>query len=492
MELCKILESLEYDSKCEYDLSQIDICDITTDSRRAVENTVFICICGAKADGHDFARSAYNTGCRIFVCEHDISLPDDAVIIKTENTRKAIAVMSANFFCHPAEKLKLVGITGTKGKTSITAVASAVLNEAGIKTATIGTNGITIDGKTYPTLNTTPDAYELNKAFAQMVSADVKCAILEVSSQALFLDRVYKLTFDIAVFTNLSPDHIGGAEHPSFEHYMACKAKLFTQCRFGIFNSDDDHYPDMRQNAKCICQTYGIHAPSDLTASDIKIVKDGKMGISFTLKYNSKSYDIICSTPGVFSVYNSLAVLAITSRLGVSPDIAAKTLSSASVPGRFEVIRSLDNIMTIIDYAHNPLSLKNVLMTLRMYEPKRIVCLFGSVGSRTELRRFEMGKVAAEFADFSILTSDNPDREDPKKIISDIAAAFDEAGAPYIAIPDRCEAIKYALDNARQGDFILLAGKGHENYQIINGEKIPFSEKQIIKDYCEEKATVIQ
>lgn len=485
MKLSALISHLDYRLQTDLFIDDIDISDIATDSRKALENTVFICIAGASVDGHSYAKQAYQNGCRAFIAEHPLDLAPDAVTIIVPDTRIALAAVSDTFFDHPSKKLTLIGITGTKGKTSVTTIASAVLNLAGLKTATIGTNGIVIDGVTTPTLNTTPDAYELNRAFAKMVEAGVKCAIIEVSSQALYMKRVFGLEFFIGVFTNLSHDHIGGAEHPDFEHYKNSKAKLFSQCKYGIFNSDDEHYFDVAKNARCICSTFGTRAPADYLASDIEMSQSGDMSIQFSLKNNGMTFPLQSCIPGLFSVYNALAVFAIATLLNVPHEKIAEGLKSAYVPGRFEIVGSLPGITTIIDYAHNPLSLKNVLTTLRAFQPKRIVCLFGCVGGRTKTRREEMGKIASEYADFCILTSDNPDFEPPLEIIADIEKGFANSSCPYRVIADRSEAIRYALENSCSGDVIILAGKGHETFQLIEGERVPFSEKEIVLEFCE-------
>ncbi len=484
MKLTALISTLNFRLQTDLFIDDIDVFDIVCDSRKATTDTAFICITGANVDGHSYAKQAYQNGCRVFIAEQELSLAADAVIVITPDTKIALALMSDILFDHPSEKLTLIGVTGTKGKTSVTTIAASVFNHSGIKTATIGTNGIMIDGVLTPTLNTTPDAYELNRAFAEMVKKNIQCAIIEVSSQALYMKRVYGLKFQIGIFTNLSPDHIGGAEHPTFEHYQNCKAMLFRQCRYGILNSDDEHYFDMIKGSGCICTTYGTKAPADYLASDIKISQGGDMGISFSVKNNGQLYHLICATPGLFSVYNALAVFALAQRLNIPFEKIAQGLKNVHVPGRFELIPSLPGITTVIDYAHNALSLKNVLMTLRMYHPKRLICLFGCVGGRTKTRRKEMGEIASEHADFCILTSDNPDFEPPLNIIADIEKGFAGSQCPYRVIADRREAIRYALENACSGDVILLAGKGHETYQLIEGEKVPFSEKEIVAEFC--------
>lgn len=458
-----------------------EITDIVYDSRKAVEGTIFVCLKGLNSDGHSYAKNAYALGCRVFLAERELSLPDDAFVLTYENTRLALAIISATFFSHPERRLKLVGVTGTKGKTTVTKLLRDILTAGGINTGTIGTNGIYINGEHTPTLNTTPESYELYKTFDKMVNSGVDACVIEVSSQAYLTHRVHRLTFDIGIFTNLAPDHIGDGEHPNFENYMECKAMLFENCRFGIFNADDSHYTDMRKKAKCISQTYSIEALADLHAELIKEYKtDNCIGISFEVVSALSNLPIRLKMPGRFNVYNALAAIAAGRRFGVGDEIISSALESSTVEGRFEIIDALENVTLIIDYAHNGYSMQNLLETIRRYSPQRLVVLFGSVGSRTEIRRKELGDVCAALADFCVITSDNPDFENPEKIIEDIEKSFANSSTPYVKITDREEAIKYVIRNACSGDVIVFAGKGHERYQLIEGKQVPFCERDII------------
>lgn len=461
--------------------SDYEITDIVYDSRKAYEGSLFVCLKGFNADGHNYAKSAYEKGCRVFLAERELSLPDDAFTVTVHDTRHALAIISATFYSHPERRLRLIGVTGTKGKTTVTKLIRDVLCEGGMNTATIGTNGIYINGEHTPTLNTTPESYELYKAFDKMVNSNVDVCVIEVSSQAYLTHRVDGITFDIGIFTNLAPDHIGEGEHPNFENYMQCKAKLFENCRFGIFNADDSHYTDIRKNAKCISQTYSIDSLSDCRAELINEYKTAScIGISFECVSATGILPIKLKMPGRFNVYNALAAVAAARRFGVNDENIAKALKKSTVDGRFEIVDALDNCTLIIDYAHNGYSMQNLLETIRRYSPKRLIVLFGSVGSRTELRRKELGDVCASLADFCVITSDNPDFEDPDKIIEDIEKSFLSTSTPYVKIPDRGDAIRYVIKNACTGDVIVFAGKGHEKYQLINGEHVPFSERDII------------
>ncbi len=460
-----------------------DITSIIYDSRRAVSGSLFVCLRGARADGHAFASSAYELGCRVFAAEEALDLPPDATVLLFENTRIALAELSAAFFAHPERKLKLVGVTGTKGKTSVTEMLRCILSESGINAGSIGTDGITYGDVHEATLNTTPESFELFYTFDRMKRAGVEVCVMEVSSQAYLTHRVHGITFDIGIFTNLAPDHIGEGEHPDFLNYLECKAMLFKNCRFGIFNADDKYTTDMRRGALCIQSTYAIDTAADLVGRNIARTRsDSFMGVSFDACDFSGSLKLRLPRPGKYSVYNALAATAAARRLGADNDSVSRALETCKIPGRFEIVDALDFCTFVIDYAHNGLSMKNLLSTVREYNPSRIVVLFGSVGSRTELRRRELGDACALGADFSIITSDNPDFEDPEAIIDDIELSFKSRAAPYVRITDRAEAIRYAVRHACPGDVIILAGKGHERYQLIRGEHIPFDERSIIEN----------
>lgn len=482
-----LLTYLLRESKIEYDIPRgmpdkdPDILDLIYDSRKAAPQTAFVCLNGVSTDGHHYAANAYRSGCRCFFTEHEVSLPDDAVIIICGDTRAALAALSDAFFEHPSDSLKLIGVTGTKGKTTVTSLIYSVLNKAGFPCGVIGSNGIRFGGQYRPTLNTTPESYELHKTFREMADSGIRYVAMEVSSQALFTHRVDGILFDIAVFTNLSEDHIGEGEHPDLAHYKRSKISLFRQCRFAVMNADDPVFRDFA--AACVSPrlTFGIYQYADISASAVHAFnRSNTLGISFRCKYQTASFDCSMKLPGIYNVYNALAVIGVCLRLGVSPDSVALFLSESTVRGRFEIIPALSYCTVVIDYAHNAASMKNLLETVRSYHPHRIICLFGSVGGRTRGRRRELSEIAADLADFCILTSDNPNFENPSDIISEMERYFDDTSCPHVSIPDRSEAIRYALHMARDGDIILLCGKGHEDYQLINGIKVPFSEKEIV------------
>ena len=467
---------------------QMPISDIVYDSRKAKENTIFVCIVGAVADGHKYAASAYEKGARVFVCEKPLDLPSDALVYRVENTRRALASLSACLFDHPERKLRVVGVTGTKGKSTICEMIRHILCKNGIAAASIGTVGVRIGDVLTPTGNTTPESYELFRIFAEMVEKGVSYAVIEVSSQGVKLDRIFGIPFFAAVMTNLSEDHIGGAEHPDFDDYKACKKALFSRCSHAVFNADDPYFEEFFQSAICPKQTYSITDEADLSAKAILSTATEKgFGSSFVISCENGKTDAFVPFPGPFSVSNALAAVAIAMLADVSLENAAEALSDVRVHGRFETVSTgLSDVTFVIDYAHNGESLSAALKALRKYQPKRLVCLIGSVGGRTEIRRRELGIAASAYADFTILTSDNPDREPPMNIIADIEKHMGDAA--YVSIPDRKEAIEYAVMHAEEGDIVLLAGKGHEKYQLINGKKEPFCERDILLAAAEKLA----
>ena len=460
----------------KYDLYGIK--DIVYDSRKAAPNTAFVCLVGAKSDGHKFAQMAYDKGTRLFFAQKDLALPEDAKVILCEDTRIALAELSRQFFDYPDKKLKIIGITGTKGKTTTSNIIAQILNKSGKNAAVIGTNGIIINGVRTPTVNTTPESYELYRSFNDMVNAGCDHCIMEVSSQAVKLNRIHGIEFDVGVFTNLSPDHIGEGEHADYNEYRTCKAGLFAKSKVSVINCDDDDSSYMIEAASGNVITYSVK-DGDCCADDIKHWSEpGVLGVKFNCRYNDVITELKIATPGIYSVYNALCAYTVCLQCGVTSAQIIKYLPMTRVKGRFEIVDALPDSTVIIDYAHNGLSLESVLKTIKEYEPKRLVVLFGSVGERTQLRRRELAEVAREYADFVIATSDNPGNEDPDKIIDEICSYLGDT--PYIRFADRVEAVEYAVTNALPGDVILLAGKGHEDYQLIGNEKVPFSEYDIV------------
>ncbi len=486
MKLSQILNNIDYSLICGN--LDADITDICYDSRKASLGKIFVAMVGTNVDGHDYINSAYEKGARVFVVQRDIDALDGATIIKVENCRVALALLSKNFFDDPSSKMTLIGITGTKGKSSITCILKTVLDMAGFTCGTIGTTGVVYKDKFFPSLNTTPESYETYKHLYEMQKEGCTHVVMEVSSQGLMMNRVCGITYDIGVFTNLSPDHIGKGEHDSFEHYLECKALLWNQTKYGIANVDDKHFKDITKNALCPISTFGIHNAADISADDISLYRQGKnLGVDFKCVAQNLSFDVRANLPGEFTVYNCLAVIAVALKLNIKPEIIKSALSNIFVKGRMELVGETKDYSIVIDYAHNAVSLETILKTLKQYSPERIVCLFGCGGNRPKMRRFEMGEISGKYADFSILTSDNSRFEKPEDIINDILVGINKTSGKYIAITDRIEAIHYAIDNAKPGDIILIAGKGHEMYQEIEGVKHPFNEAEIICDYLKIK-----
>ena len=466
-------------------LVEAEISSVCYDSRRAKEGALFVCLRGTLTDGHRYARAAYEKGCRCFVCESDPGdLPEDSVIMFSSDTRKALGMLAAEFFGHPERRLRLVGITGTKGKTTTALMIKSILDASGRSAGYIGSNGVDFCGFHFDTVNTTPEGCDIYEYFARMVACGVDTAVLEVSSQALYMNRIQGLTFDICVFTNLSRDHIGGSEHPNMEHYKECKKKLFSEhCSgFALVNADDPLSGEFSRSASSAdneVRSFSISKKADYRASEIEFIRDENgLGSSFVLNFGGKKIKMKQHFPGDFSVSNAVAAAAVCDIIGVDAERVAEALAKVSIKGRFETL-SLGGVDYIIDYAHNGKSLRAVLEVLRLYKPERLICLFGSVGGRTQMRRAELGAVASELADLSILTADNPDCEPVESIIADIAAEYKDKES-YVAINDRKKAIEYAVSIAKRGDIVLLAGKGHEDYQLIAGLRYPFCEREII------------
>ena len=492
----QVIDYKEIINRCGKEASAVNVDDICYDSRKAAANSVFVCLTGALVDGHDYVLGAYERGCRVFVAEHYINvLPDDAFVIIAPDTRVALAELSAKFFDYPSKDLKIIGITGTKGKTTSSLLIYNILNESGIPTGYIGSNGVSYKDVFMETVNTTPESHDIHSIMRKMVDNGITTLVMEVSSQALKMARVHGIKFDICVFTNLSPDHIGEFEHHDFEEYKNCKRTLFTDygADYVVYNADDEYALSVVGGGRSEKVGISVNSDADFKADSITYFRSsGNIGVSFECRSraDSKSFPVALSFPGEFSVYNALTAIAICIRLGLSAGKITKTMRYVRIKGRFETHELPCGATVVIDYAHNGVSLKAALTALRIYDPSRLVCLFGSIGGRTKMRRMELGLVASRDADFCILTSDNPDNESPSAIISEIASYFTAGTCPYVAIPDRKKAIEYALKNARKGDIILLAGKGHESYQLICGIREHFSETEIVEEYCRMNAPI--
>lgn len=485
MLLSEILKGLEYE--CE-NFSDREIADIVYDSRKACKDTMFVCLTGAYSDGHDYAESAFDKGVRVFLAERKLSLPGDAVVIVTKNSRAALAVISGNFFSHPDKELAVIGVTGTKGKTTITHMMRTCLDKCSIKSGVIGTVGAYYEDKFIPTVNTTPESYETQKLMRLMADAGCKAVCMEVSSIGLKTHRVDGIHFNTAVFTNLSPDHIGGAEHESFEEYAYWKKQLFNRCDFAVLNNDDLFSEELKEIISCPYETISLNEAADITAADIKNLReDGFFGVGFLCKYKNEEFRLKTALPGFFSVYNALCAAAVCLHLGVTPEKLASALPLAKVKGRSECMDIPADFDVIIDYAHNGTSFNSIFDTVNSYEHNRIITVFGSVGDRAQLRRKEMGLISGKRSDLSVITDDDPGYEDSNKIAEEIAGFVRESGGEYVIITDRREAVFHALSVAKKGDIVLLLGKGHETVQKVKGEKIHYSDHESVNEFftCE-------
>lgn len=480
MKLERLIEKLSY----EVVQGSIDVpvTELVFDSRKACKDGVFVCISGAVVDGHSFIDEVVSKGITSLVVEKDVTAPDGVTVIKVESTRLALACMSAAYFDYPAEKLKTIGITGTKGKTTTSYMVKSILEKTGFKTGLIGTIETIIGDTHIPAVNTTPESYVVQQSFRQMVDAGIECVVMEVSSQGLMLHRVGGFTFDYGIFTNLEPDHIGPNEHKDFEEYLQCKGMLFKQCKVGIVNVDDAHTQKVLEGHTCQVESFGFGEEADLRAQNVELInKPGFLGVSYQIS-GKMNMDVAIDVPGKFSVYNSLAAISICRHFGVKDEAIKEALAGIRVKGRVELLPVSKHFTLMIDYAHNAMSLESLLTTLKAYNPKRLVCLFGCGGNRSKLRRYEMGEVSSKLADLTVITSDNPRDEDPQAIMDDILTGVKKADGEYVMIADRKEAIRYCMVHAKEGDVIVLAGKGHEDYQEIKGKKYHMDERELVAE----------
>lgn len=483
MRLDKLLKSEKHEI-IGRDLDQ-EISAITFDSRKAGAASLFFCLRGAKADGHMFAGNAYENGCRAFVCDHPVDLPADAVQVIVGDTRRSLSSVSSVFYGDPSSKLSVIGITGTKGKTSTAVYINGILNGYGKKCGYIGTIGVWIGEHRYDTPNSTPESCEVQKYLAEMVDEGIEYAVIEVSSQALVTHRVDDVHFSVVMFTNLSPDHISPVEHASFEEYREAKKKLFSSFSSDcmIYNADDPAADFMTDGySGKLIPVSGSECLNGYSVSGIQSYKDGSsLGVEFILERSGYTTLVRIRCPGDFSAYNGTCAIAACEACGIPVADSACLIGGISVPGRFEIVSSYEGALYIIDYAHNGVSLEHALRVLRQYSPKKLICVFGCIGGRAFTRRDEMARISDELADYTIITSDNPDFESPEAIAEDVVNRH-RREKPYCIMTDREQAVRKAVDMSRCGDIVLFAGKGHEDYQLIEGRKVPFSEKEIILD----------
>ncbi len=485
MRLTDILKDVSYTAENSINP---EISDLIYDSRKVKEGTAFFCLKGYTSDGHDYAQSAVEKGAAALIIsdELDFEVPENVAVIRTDDTRLALALASREFFGIPEKELMTVAITGTKGKTTTAAMIAEIFEHAGIKTGTIGTLGIVYGGNTYKTDNTTPESYEIQKALRGMINAGCKAMVIEASSIGLKHSRLAGMCFDVAVFTNFSDDHIGGVEHKDMAEYLYCKSLLFRQCKNAAANIDDKSYKEITKDFEGEILTYGFSESAMLRAKNDRLLSDGGfIGVHFETE-GLKNLTLDVGVPGKFNAYNALAAISAASFFDIPDKAIIEGLRVAHVKGRVEPVKVPGNYSLLIDYAHNALSMENVLTTLRQYNPHRLITMFGAGGNRPKVRRFEMGETSGRLSDLSVITEDNSRFEDVMDIIEDIKTGLHKTDGKYVVVPNRKDAIRYCMQNAEDGDIIVLAGKGHEDYQEIKGVKYHMDERELIAEIIAE------
>ena len=463
----------------------LDIDGIAYDSRKTRQGALFVCVEGTVVDGHLYINDAIENGTKAFLVQKHMEVPEGITLVEVEDTRYGLASVSDAFFEHPSQKFNLIGITGTKGKTTTSYMVKSILAAAGHKIGLIGTvTNLIGDEVLYASRNTTPESYDLQSIFSEMVEQKVDSTVIEVSSQGLDLHRVAKCDFDIGVFTNFSRDHIGPKEHATLEDYFNAKAKLFKMCKQAIINIDCEHGRKMAELAECPVITYGLGENADIRATEI-VKKTSHTSFRITSQWGSTTIET--NLQGEFNVYNALAAIGSCCLIpGIQLEHVKAGLLNVTVPGRMETVPTDGNYSVLIDYAHTPDSLEKVLATVKEFAQGRVVSMFGCGGDRDRGKRPEMGIISGSIADFTIITSDNPRTEEPERIITDIEVGIQKTNGKYIKIADRRQAIKFALENAQEGDIIVLAGKGHETYQLFKDKTIHFDEREVVDELLKE------
>lgn len=489
MELKNILSGIE-GLKVKGNLD-VEVSEIRNSSNKIEKGDMFIAIDGYDTDGHKYIPDAIKSGAKVIMAQADKltkemvkDLPDDVTFILAPDTRHAISICACNFYKNPSKKLKLIGITGTKGKTTTTFMLKSLLEKQGLKVGLIGTICTYIgDKKIGDNERTTPEGLELQELLSKMAKEKCDVVVMEVSSQSLKLGRVDGCQFEIGIFTNFSKDHISAKEHTSMEEYFESKVKLFKMCRYGYINSDDIYANKLPKLVpECEFKTYGIDNPAGLLAKDITVTNTY---VDFKVKLGDRNQRVKTGIPGRFSVYNSLAAISIALKFGVTTENIQEALLNVRVPGRSELVDNKKELTIMIDYAHSPESLESILTTVKEYVQGKIICVFGCGGDRDTGKRPIMGEISGVLADYTIITSDNPRTEKPEEIVEQIEKGIKKTKGKYECIVDRKEAIKKALEMTHKKDVLVIAGKGHELTQEINGKKYPFDEREIIKSILE-------
>lgn len=495
MKLLGLLDRMMYAVlKTAVPVEEIEIESLTCDSKTVQNNDIFFCIEGTAVDGHDYIEEAWENGANVCVVEKLLRkgkllhFPEGMTVLLVKDTRAAFSEMAAAYFDYPAERMHVIGVTGTKGKTTVTHMITEMLNASGHKTGRIGTLGIQIGDVHFETKNTTPDAFTIQKYFAKMIEMGCEYAVIEVSSQSMKQKRVEGILFEAAVFTNFAPDHIGTGEHKNVKEYRYYKSLLFKQTKRAIGNLDDMECSYMFHQTDCEKYGYTCMEPKCLAESQkilkaehIRCMMDEKGPLT---RFEVEGQEYLLRLPGIFNVYNILAAMFTLRILGIDPstDAMKKMISELEVNGRMQRIDTDKNIVCYIDYAHNALSLEQVLTTMKQYEPRHLILVFGCGGNRAKDRRTKMGEVAGRYADLTVITSDNPRNEKPWAIVQDIVSGMKRTEGKYQIIIDRKEAVRYALAKAQNGDVVIIAGKGHETYQEIEGVRYPMSDAELVRE----------
>ncbi len=493
MVLSHVLDSLVYTLRqkpVHKELVNIPIEKVTNDSREVVQGSLFVCIKGAVVDGHQYIEEVIEKGSVAIIVEKSrvlSNIPEDITVIEVSDSRLALAKVSAAYYQYPAEKLRIIGITGTKGKTTTTYMVRDILERVGYKVGLIGTIETIMGDIVIPASNTTPESITIQKYFRKMVDLGCDTVVMEVSSQGLMLQRTAGIPFEIGIFTNLGDDHIGPNEHRDFQHYLESKALLFQQCEIGIGNVDDPHFQKIFAKATCEMETYGMTDKADLRAKKVELItKKGILGVGYQV-CGLMDFPVEVPVPGIFSVYNSLTAIAVCRHFQVPEKEIQKALKQVKVRGRIEGVQVSEAFTVMIDYAHNAMSLESLLTTLRAYNPNRLICVFGCGGNRAKSRRYEMGEVSGRLADLTVITSDNPRYEEPQDIIDDIKVGIVKTCGAYVEFCDRIDGIRYAINHGQKGDIIIIAGKGHEDYQEVLGVKYPMDDRMLIANIMAER-----
>ena len=463
--------------------TNIDINKIEYNSQKIEQNDIFVAIKGYKEDGNDYIKEAVEKGAVCIVTEDELNANElpNITIVRVQNSRIALSLIASKYYDFPARKLKLIGITGTKGKTTTAYMIRDILNASGKKTGMIGTIYNTYGNVCIEASRTSPESLDLQKLLKDMVDAQMEYVVMEVSSHSLVLDRVYGLHFAIGIFTNLSQEHLDF--HGTMDNYLLAKSKLFEMCDFALVNGDDIHTPRLKKMIKCKTATFGLDNAVNITASDVRINNNN---VEFKMYVNKMLETIVINIPVRFTVYNALAAIGTCSLLGAQMDAILLALSNIKVPGRSEIIDVQKTFTVMVDYAHNPSSLEAILSSIKKYVKGRIICVFGCGGNRDKEKRPMMGEISGRLADFTVITTDNPRNEDPSIIMKEIEDGVKKTKGLYKIIENRKDAIAFAMRIAWKNDLVLIAGKGHETYQELkNGKRIDFDERKVVKDIAD-------